>query len=152
MAQKVNDTNGCYVALAFTTFWRTVLGSVYARGTIPFDPRRGVNKYHVIRATLESITYQVDDVLKADGGRFRMKPSALRVDGGASANNFLDAVPGGHQPGAGGAHVLHRDDRNGSSLSGSRRRLLPDQETVKQNGAIDRTFEPEPQKEELMRR
>ena len=60
-----------------------------------------------------------------------------------------DAVPGGHQPGAGGAAVLHRDDRNGSSLScGTRRRLLAGSGDGKQNGAIDRIFEPELSKEE----
>ena len=50
---------------------------------------RGVNKYHIIRATLESIAYQVNDVLnamKADSG---INLAALKVDGGASANNFL---------------------------------------------------------------
>jgi hypothetical protein len=50
---------------------------------------RGVNKYHIIRATLESIAYQVHDVLvamKADSG---IDLTSLKVDGGASANNFL---------------------------------------------------------------
>ena len=50
---------------------------------------RGVNKYHIIRATLESIAYQVNDILdamKADSG---IALSALKVDGGASVNNFL---------------------------------------------------------------
>jgi glycerol kinase len=50
---------------------------------------RGVNKYHIIRATLESIAYQVNDVLtamKADSG---IELAALKVDGGASANDFL---------------------------------------------------------------
>ena len=60
----------------------------YARGTI-VGITRGVNKYHIIRATLESIAYQVNDVLnamKADSG---INLAALKVDGGASANNFL---------------------------------------------------------------
>ena len=50
---------------------------------------RGVNKYHIIRATLESIAFQVNDVLevmKKDAG---MQLAALKVDGGASANNLL---------------------------------------------------------------
>ncbi|EOS40981.1 glycerol kinase [Lachnospiraceae bacterium] len=86
-AQRVKDTNGCYVVPAFTglgaPYW-----DQYARGTI-VGLTRGVNKYHIIRATLESLAYQVNDVLdamKADSG---MNLSALRVDGGASANNFL---------------------------------------------------------------
>ena len=60
----------------------------YARGTI-VGLTRGVNKYHIIRATLESLAYQVNDVLevmKADAGS---DLAVLRVDGGASANNLL---------------------------------------------------------------
>ena len=63
MARKVPDTNGCYVVPAFTglgaPYW-----DQYARGTI-LGITRGVNKYHIIRATLESIAYQVNDVLTA---------------------------------------------------------------------------------------
>ncbi|MDR1017703.1 MAG: glycerol kinase GlpK [Lachnospiraceae bacterium] len=87
MAKKVKDTNGCYVVPAFTglgaPYW-----DQYARGTI-VGITRGVNKYHIIRATLESIAYQVNDVLcamKADSG---IELKALKVDGGASNNNFL---------------------------------------------------------------
>ena len=87
MAKKVKDTNGCYVVPAFTglgaPYW-----DQYARGTI-VGLTRGVNKYHIIRATLESIGYQVNDVLhamKADSG---IDLAALKVDGGASANDFL---------------------------------------------------------------
>ena len=50
---------------------------------------RGVNKYHIIRATLESLAYQVNDVLRAMEADSGIKLSALKVDGGASANNFL---------------------------------------------------------------
>ena len=87
MARKVKDTNGCYVVPAFTglgaPYW-----DQYARGTI-VGITRGVNKYHIIRATLESLAYQVNDVLaamKADSG---IDLAALKVDGGASANNLL---------------------------------------------------------------
>ena len=87
MAKKVKDTNGCYVVPAFTglgaPYW-----DQYARGPI-VGLSRGVNKYHIIRATLESIGYQVNDVLhamKADSG---IDLAALKVDGGASANDFL---------------------------------------------------------------
>ncbi len=87
MAKKVEDTNGCYVVPAFTGLGAPHWDQ-YARGTI-VGITRGVNKYHIIRATLESIAYQVHDVLdamKADSG---MELTALKVDGGASANNFL---------------------------------------------------------------
>ncbi len=87
MANKVSDTHGCYVVPAFTGLGAPHWDQ-YARGTI-VGITRGVNKYHIIRATLESIAYQVNDVLsamKADSG---IKLSTLKVDGGASANNFL---------------------------------------------------------------
>ncbi len=87
MAGKVKDTNGCYVVPAFTglgaPYW-----DQYARGTI-VGITRGVNKSHIIRATLESIAYQVQDVLLAMEADSGISLSTLRVDGGASANNFL---------------------------------------------------------------
>ena len=87
MATKVKDTNGCYVVPAFAGLGAPHWDQ-YARGTI-VGLTRGVNKYHIIRATLESLAYQVNDVLdamKADSG---INLAALKVDGGASANNFL---------------------------------------------------------------
>ena len=48
-----------------------------------------MNKDHIIRATLESLAYQVNDVLEAMGADSGIALSALKVDGGASANNFL---------------------------------------------------------------
>ena len=87
MATKVKDTNGCYVVPAFTglgaPYWNQ-----YARGTI-VGITRGVNKYHIIRATLESIAYETSDVLSAMEKDSEVKLSELKVDGGASANNFL---------------------------------------------------------------
>ena len=87
MAMKVPDTNGCYVVPAFTglgaPYWNQ-----YARGAI-VGITRGVNKYHIIRATLESIAYETNDVLSAMEKDLGVKLSELRVDGGASANNFL---------------------------------------------------------------
>ena len=86
-ARKVPDTNGCYVVPAFTG-----LGAphwdAYARGAI-VGLTRGVNKYHIIRATLESLAYQTYDVLKAMEADSGIKLGALKVDGGASANNLL---------------------------------------------------------------
>ena len=84
MASKVKDTNGCYVVPAFTGLGAPHWDQ-YARGTI-VGITRGVNKYHVIRATLESLAYQTYDVLKAMEADSGIK---LKVDGGASANNFL---------------------------------------------------------------
>ena len=87
MAQKVEDTNGCYVVPAFTglgaPYW-----DQYARGTI-VGLTRGVNKYHIIRATLDSLCYQTNDVLQAMKADSGIELAALKVDGGASANNYL---------------------------------------------------------------
>lgn len=87
MATKVKGTHGCYVVPAFTGLGAPHWDQ-YARGTI-VGITRGTNKNHIIRATLESIALQVCDVIdamKADAG---IEIKALKVDGGASANNFL---------------------------------------------------------------
>ena len=87
LAQKVKDTNGCYVVPAFTglgaPYW-----DAYARGAV-VGLTRGVNKYHIVRATLDSIVYQTNDVLTAMEADSGIRLSALKVDGGASANNYL---------------------------------------------------------------
>lgn len=87
MARKVPDTNGCYVVPAFTglgaPYW-----DQYARGTI-VGITRGVNKCHMIRAALDSIAYQVNDVLAAMEADSKIVIPSLKVDGGASANDFL---------------------------------------------------------------
>ena len=86
-ASKVKDTNGCYVVPAFTglgaPYW-----DQYARGAI-VGLTRGVNKNHIIRATLESIAYQVNDVLEAMNADSGIALTSLKVDGGASSNNLL---------------------------------------------------------------
>ena len=72
--------------------WFTGLGAPHwnanARGTI-VGLTRGVNKYHIIRATLDAIAYQVGDVLSAMEADARIPLAQLKVDGGASANNYL---------------------------------------------------------------
>ncbi len=87
MARKVEDTNGCYVVPAFTGLGAPHWDQ-YARGTI-VGLTRGCNKYHIIRATLDSICYQVNDVLHAMEADSGISMKSLRVDGGASANNYL---------------------------------------------------------------
>ena len=86
-ATRVNDTAGCYVVPAFTG-----LGAPhwdpYARGAI-MGLTRGVNKYHLIRATLESLAFQTNDVLHAMELDSGIRLDSLKVDGGASMNNFL---------------------------------------------------------------
>lgn len=86
-ARKVKDSDGVYVVPAFAglgaPYW-----DMYARGAI-FGLTRGTTKAHIVRATLQSLAYQVRDVLDAmqkDSGK---DLKTLRVDGGASNNNFL---------------------------------------------------------------
>lgn len=87
LAIKVEDTNGVYVVPAFTglgaPYW-----DMYARGTI-VGLSRGSNRNHIVRATLESLAYQARDVLEAMQADSNIYLKELRVDGGASANNFL---------------------------------------------------------------
>ena len=87
MAQKVPDTNGCYVVPAFTGLGAPHWDQ-YARGAI-VGLTRGCNKNHIIRATLDSLGYQVNDVLHAMEADSGIALKALKVDGGACANNYL---------------------------------------------------------------
>ena len=86
-ASKVGDTNGVYLVPAFVglgaPYW-----DPYARGTM-VGLTRGANRNHIIRAALESIAYQSRDVLDAMQQDSGIKLAALKVDGGAVANDFL---------------------------------------------------------------
>ncbi|MDO4297658.1 MAG: glycerol kinase GlpK [Lachnospiraceae bacterium] len=87
IAGRVPDTNGCYVVPAFTGLGAPHWDQ-YARGCI-VGITRGVNKYHIVRATLESLAYQTYDVIRAMEADSGISLAGLKVDGGASANNFL---------------------------------------------------------------
>lgn len=86
-AMEVGDTNGVYVVPAFSglgaPYW-----DQYARGII-VGITRGFHKNHLIRATLEAIAYQTYEVLKAMEQDAKVEIKGLKVDGGASSNNFL---------------------------------------------------------------
>ncbi|HQO72698.1 MAG TPA: glycerol kinase GlpK [Sedimentibacter sp.] len=86
-ANKVKDTKGVYVVPAFTglgaPYW-----DMYARGAI-VGLTRGAGRNHIIRATLESIAYQTKDIIEAMIEDSGINLTVLKVDGGASANNFL---------------------------------------------------------------
>ena len=142
MARKVPDTNGCYVVPAFTG-----LGAPYwnphARGTI-VGLTRGVNKYHIIRATLDSIAYQVHDILSAMEADAGIRVSALKVDGGASANNYLMQT----QADLSGAPVVRpgcveTTAMGAAYLAGLAVGYWKDVEEIKKNWGLDRTFLPE---------
>lgn len=141
MANKVPDTNGCYVVPAFTG-----LGAPhwdpYARGTI-VGITRGVSKYHIIRATLESLAYQVNDVLKAMEADSGITLSSLKVDGGASANDFLMQA----QADISNAPVnrpkcVETTAMGAAYLAGLAVGYWKNKEEVLQNWAIDRIFMP----------
>ncbi len=86
-ASKVKDTQGVYLVPAFAglgaPYW-----DMYARGTI-VGLTRGAGRDHIIRATLEAIAYQTRDVLEAMQGDAKIALQSLKVDGGATANDFL---------------------------------------------------------------
>lgn len=87
MARAVDDTLGIYIVPAFVglgaPYW-----DAYARGTVT-GLTRGTTREHFVRAALESIDYQVLDVLNAMQDDCGVKVKKLAVDGGASANDFL---------------------------------------------------------------
>jgi glycerol kinase len=149
-ATRVKDTNGCYVVPAFTglgaPYW-----DPYARGVIT-GLTRGVNKYHVIRATLESLAFQSYDVLHAMEMDAGMTLSALKVDGGASRNNFLmqfQADINGsplHRP-----QCVETTAMGASYLAGLAVGFWENKEEIRKIWALDREFMPGMPDEERMR-
>lgn len=151
MARKVKDTNGCYVVPAFTGLGAPHWDQ-YARGAI-VGLTRGVNKYHIIRATLESLAYQTNDVLcamRADSG---IELSSLKVDGGASANDFLlqaqaDIIDAPVKR----PKCVETTAMGAAYLAGLAVGYWADKEDVRKNWAIDARFEPAIEEEERVRR
>ena len=151
MARKVPDTNGCYVVPAFTglgaPYW-----DAYARGAI-VGLTRGVNKYHIVRATLDSMAYQVNDVLSAMEADSGIKLSALKVDGGAAANNYLMQS----QADICSAPVLRpkcveTTAMGAAYLAGLAVGYWANTDEIRQNWAIERTFAPEITEENRIKR
>lgn len=140
-ANEVQDTNGVYVIPAFTglgaPYW-----DQYARGAI-VGVTRGCNREHIIRATLESIAYQAYDVIKAMENDLGEQVSSLRVDGGASANNFLMQFQ---------ADILDTDvlrpeciettALGAAYLAGLAVGFWKDKDEIRQNWTLSRTFTP----------
>ena len=142
MARKVKDTNGCYVVPAFTGFGAPYWNQ-YARGTI-VGMTRGVNKYHIIRATLESIAYSVSDVLSAMASDSGIVLNSLRVDGGASANDFLMQSQADFINTTVVRPVCVETTALGAAyLAGLATGYWKDKNEIKVNADIDRIFKPE---------
>lgn len=87
LARMVEDTAGAYVVPAFTGLGAPYWDS-YARGAI-MGLTRGVNKNHIVRAAIESMAYQTNDLMQAMAEDMGHPVQTFKVDGGASANNFL---------------------------------------------------------------
>ena len=110
MAKKVKDTHGCYVVPAFTGLGAPHWDQ-YARGTV-VGITRGVNKYHIIRATLESLAYQVNDVLQA------MRADSAEGGRRGQRQQFPDADAGRYHQRPGEPPFLRGDNRYGRGLPG----------------------------------
>ena len=142
MARKVPDTNGCYVVPAFAClgapYW-----DAYARGVIT-GLTRGTNKNHIIRATLDSIAYQVNDVLAAMEADSDIALGALKVDGGAAANNYLMQT----QSDISSVPVLRprcveTTAMGAAYLAGLSVGFWKNTDEIKENWAVDREFTPD---------
>jgi glycerol kinase len=140
-AMQVPDTNGVYVVPAFAglgaPYW-----DQYARGTI-VGITRGCNRDHIIRATLEAIAYQTQDVLKAMEGDSGVCLKSLKVDGGACANRFLMQFQADilnttvHRP-----ECIETTALGAAYLAGLAVGFWKDQEEIQRNWALAETFLP----------
>ena len=142
MASRVPNTNGCYVVPAFTglgaPYW-----DQYARGAI-VGLTRGCGKYHIIRATLESIAFQTNDVIQAMEKDAGTALTALRVDGGASRNNFLMQCQADITAAPVQRPVCVESTAMGAAyLAGLAVGYWENMDEIRRNWAVDRTFTPE---------
>jgi glycerol kinase len=149
-ALEVEDTNGVYVVPAFTglgaPYW-----DPYARGTV-MGLTRGAKKEHFIRATLESIAYQTNDVLKAMQEDSGISLVELNVDGGASSNNFLMQFQSdilGVQVDR--PQVVETTALGAAYLAGLAVGYWKDKEEISQNRRLDRNFKPNMEEEKRVK-
>ena len=147
LARQVEDTAGAYVVPAFTglgaPYW-----DPYARGAI-LGLTRGVNSKHIVRAALESMAYQTYDLLNAMSEDLGNPIATLKVDGGASANDFLLEFQ---------ANILQQEvyrpcciettSLGAAYLAGLATGYWTSKEDVKENWQIDKIFEPAMEKEQ----
>ena len=149
-AKKVPDSAGVYLVPAFTglgaPYW-----DMYARGAL-VGLTRGAGRNHIIRAALESIAYQTGDVLRAMERDAGMPLRELRVDGGASANNFLMQFQ---------ADIIGRTLRRpmirettalgAAYLAGLATGVWRDLDDIRSQWTLDRLYEPEMSKSDRTR-
>ena len=140
-ASKVKDTAGCYLVPAFTGLGAPHWDQ-YARGAI-VGLTRGVNKNHIIRAALESIAYQVSDVLDAMRADSGIELASLKVDGGASANNVLMQLQADILQCEVNRPVCVETTALGAAyLAGLAVGYWSGTDDIRRNWAVDRTFSP----------
>ena len=142
LASKVADTNGCYLVPAFVglgaPYWNP-----YARGVF-VGLSRGVNKSHMVRAALESMAFQVNDVITAMRSDSGLDLQEIRVDGGASANNILVQT----QADISNIKVIRptcveTTAMGAAYLAGLATGFWNTREELSNQGGIDRIFQPE---------
>lgn len=141
-AESVEDTEGVYVVPAFAgigaPYWNQ-----YARGTV-VGITRGCTKEHFIRATQESIAYQVCDVIRAMESDAGFSINVLKVDGGACANDLLMQFQSDIQK-----TIVHRPKciettaLGAAYLAGLATGYWKDKEEIRKNWQLERAFEPQ---------
>lgn len=142
MALSVPDSNGVYVVPAFVglgaPYW-----DPYARGAV-LGITRGANKNHLVRATLESMAYQTKDLIDAMSEDMGENMHTLKVDGGASANNFIMQFQSDilgcevHRP-----QCIETTSLGAAYLAGLATGYWKNKEDVIENWQVDRVFEPD---------
>lgn len=147
---RVKDTGGVYVVPAFTglgaPYWEP-----YARGTI-VGLTRGTSKEHFVRATVESLAYQVADVIRAMEQDSGMRLKSLKVDGGACANNFLMQFQSDIlQAKVERPSCVETTALGAAYLAGLAVEYWKDLEEVRKNWSLERRFEPEMGEEQRKR-
>ncbi len=141
LARRVEDTAGVYIVPAFTgmgaPYW-----DQYARGTV-VGITRGCKKEHFVRATLESIAYQVETVLKAMEQDAQTHLKELKVDGGASANNFLMQFQADIlEATVVSPNCIETTALGAAYLAGLAVGYWKDKESIRANWKADRVFQP----------
>ena len=146
LAESVPDSNGCYLVPAFTglgaPYW-----DMYARGCM-VGLTRGVNRAHIARAVLESITYQMTDLLEAMRKDSGIEIADLRVDGGASVSNIMLQIQADmiraqvNRP-----KVVETTALGAAYLAGLAVGVWENLDDIQQNRQVDRVFEPQMDKE-----
>ncbi len=141
LAELVDDANGCYLVPAFTglgaPYW-----DMYARGCI-VGLTRGVNRKHICRAVLESITYQMTDLLEAMKDDSGIEIGELRVDGGASVSNIMMQIQANMaQTKVNRPKTVETTALGAAYLAGLAVGVWENLDDIEANREVDKVFEP----------